>query len=121
VVEHTEKPYLFISEQYRALKKGGLLILGTPNLFRPVNIIRLLGQLKFPAKIGYAKEIGDYIHVQEFHEQQLKLLLEEVGFKKIEIYHSYFGLSFTNICFSERPKSNLGKLMSHVLTFSAIK
>jgi len=122
VIEHTEHPYKFLKEQFRVLNKGGTLLCGTPNLFRPGNIIKLLsGRLKFPVKIGYNEEIGDYIHVQEFHEQQLKLLLREVGFTDIKVKHCYFGLSFTNICFSMYPKNNLGKSVSHFLIFTGKK
>ena len=118
VIEHNERPYNFLNEQYRVLKKGGTLLCGTPNLFRPGNIIKLLlGRLNFPIKIGYNEEIGNYIHVQEFYEQQLKLLLKEVGFTDIKVKHCYFGLSFTNICFSLYPKSNLGRLASQFLIF----
>jgi len=65
------------------LKKGGFLVFGTPNLFRPASIFKLiLGKLYFPYKLGYVKGIGDYIHILEFHEYQFKLLLQEIGFTK---------------------------------------
>ena len=122
VIEHTETPFLFLKEQYRVLKNGGSIIVGTPNIFRPANIAKLLlGNLRFPVKIGGNEEIGDYIHVQEFHEQQLNLMLHEIGFKDIKIYHQYFGLSITNVAIAKYPKSNFGKLFSHFLTFHAYK
>lgn len=122
VLEHTEKPYRFLSEQYRVLKKGGLLFVGTPNLFRPANIAKLiLGKLAFPVKIGFKEKIGDYVHVQEFYEQQLNLVLKEVGFNDIQVHHCYFGFSAINICFSMYPKNKFGKLMSHFLIFTGEK
>lgn len=122
VVEHVEKPSLFLAEQYRVLKKKGVLLFGTPNLLRPVNILKLLlGKLYFPIKIGYNQEIRDYIHVQEFYEQQMKILLKEVGFKDITVFHSFFGIHFLNLAFSFYPKSNFGKTMAHYLTFMAKK
>jgi len=116
VIEHVKKPYLFVSEQYRVLKKGGSLIIGTPNILRSANLVKLmLGKLRFPVKIGENEEIGEYVHIQEFSEFQLKNLLEEVGFKNIEVRHCYFGIWPLRITFSLYPKGNLGKGMCHYL------
>lgn len=122
VVEHVEKPYLFLKEQYRVLKKGGFLVVGTPNLFRPVNLIKLIaGLLSFPVKIGYYEKIGDYIHQQEFCEYGLKMILKEVGFSKISTFYSFFGLHFLNLTFSSIPKNKIGRSLSHYLNFVAEK
>jgi ubiquinone/menaquinone biosynthesis C-methylase UbiE len=122
VVEHVKKPYLFLSEQYRVLKKGGTLILGTPNLFRPANIVKILiGKLHFPLKIGYNEEIGDYIHIQEFNEFQLKNMLEEVGFKNIDIKNCYFVIWPLRITFSLYPKGKIGRGMCHYLMVMCVK
>jgi ubiquinone/menaquinone biosynthesis C-methylase UbiE len=122
VIEHTETPYAFLKEQYRVLRKAGNILIGTPNLFRPANVMKLIsGRLKFPIKIGFNEEIGDYVHVQEFHEQQLKLILGEVGFTNVHVRHCFFGLPFSNLCFSMYPKSAIGKLMSHFLIFTGEK
>ena len=116
VIEHVKKPYLFVSEQYRVLKKGGSLIIGTPNILRPANLVKLMfGKLRFPVKIGENEEIGEYVHIQEFSEFQLKNLLEEVGFKNIEVRHCYFGIWPLRVTFSLYPKGNLGKGMCHYL------
>ncbi len=122
VIEHVKKPYLFISEQYKILKKGGTLICGTPNLFRPANLIKLfIGKLKFPNKIGHNVEIGDYIHIQEFYEQQLRLLFEEVGFKNIKIFHIYFGFFPLKITINKHPKNAIGKSLCHYLMLKCNK
>jgi len=122
VIEHVKKPYLYLFQQYKVLKKGGTLICGTPNLFRPANILKLfIGKLKFPKKIGYNVEIGNYIHIQEFHEQQLKMLLQEIGFKNIEIQNIYFGILPFNIHISKLPKNTIGKSMCHYLMFKCNK
>lgn len=116
VIEHVKKPHLFLSEQYRVLKEGGALLIGTPNIFRPVNVFKLLlGKLFFPIKLGSNQEIGDYVHMQEFNEFQLKNMLEEIGFKEIEIKHCYFGIWPLRITFSLYPKSKIGKGMCHYL------
>jgi len=122
VIEHTEKPFLMVREQYRILKKGGHIVIGTPNVFRPANMLKaLFGKLKFPIKIGFAEEIGDYIHVQEFHEAQLLLLAKECGFKNIKVHHVFFGFSWLNICFSMFPLSQVGKTFCHYLLLTAEK
>lgn len=120
VVEHVNKPYLFLSEQYRVLKKGGVLLFSTPNLFRPANIIKLfLGKLKFPLKIGYNKEIGEYIHVQEFYDQQMITILKDIGYKDISVLYGFFGIHFFKIVFQNIPKQNFGKSLCNYLIFFA--
>jgi len=122
VIEHVQTPLFFLKEQHRVLKQDGILVLGTPNLFRPVNILKLLlGRLRFPVKIGHNEDIGDYVHIQEFYEQQMNVLLKEVGFRNISVCHSFWGISFLHLAFSKHPKGNLGKSMAHYLTFKARK
>jgi ubiquinone/menaquinone biosynthesis C-methylase UbiE len=122
VVEHVSKPFLFLSEQYRVLKNGGVLIMGTPNLFRPANLLKLLlGRLHFPAKIGRNYELGDYIHIQEFYEQQMMILLKEVGFKSIEVKYCFLGIHPVNITFSKYPKGAIGQKLCHFLMFKCVK
>ena len=83
---------------------------------RPANLLRaFIGQLNFPRLIGRNEEIGDYIHIQEFHEQQLKLNLEEVGFVDVKIIALYFGLSMLNISFSDYPEKGIGRTCAHFL------
>jgi len=114
VIEHTEKPYSFIAEQYRVLRSGGTIIVGTPNLLRPMNCIKaVFGLLQFPVVIGGNQEIGEYVHVQEFHSAQLKLLLHEVGFVNVVLHHIYFGLSMSGVCFSKFPSGNFTQTFSH--------
>jgi len=116
VIEHTVKPNFFIAEQFRVLKPGGKIGIGTPNIFRPANVARaLLGNLNFPMVIGGNQEIGDYIHVQEFHESQIRLSLEEQGFISVSVECIFFGLSFLNLSLADLPDFNLGKTFCHFL------
>lgn len=116
VIEHTPRPFRFLSEQYRVLRGGGRVIVGTPNVLRPANLVRaLLGKLQFPMTIGHFEEIGDYVHVQEFHEQQLKLMLEEVGFVDVAVIPLYFGPSMLNVSFSDYPQEGAGRTLAHFL------
>jgi len=89
-------------------------LFGTPNLLRPANIIKLmLGKLRFPVKIGSNAEIGDYIHIQEFNEWNLRNLVEEVGLTVLNIDYCFWGFHPFNIRFSSMPENNIGKTMCH--------
>jgi ubiquinone/menaquinone biosynthesis C-methylase UbiE len=123
VIEHTERPYSFMREQYRVLRGGvGTVIVGTPNLLRSMNCLKaLIGKLHFPVIIGRNEEISDYVHVQEFHTTQLKLLLEETGFVDVTLHHVYFGFSMSNICFSLFPTGSIGKTFAHFIMAKGVK
>ena len=122
VLEHVDKPYLFLSEQFRVLKNGGKLIIGTPNLFRPVNILKLfLGKLRFPYIVGSSKDAGIGIHTQEFHEHQLTFLLKEIGFEVVSLKPVFFGIAPLNIAFSYFPKNKISRTFSHYLLVECTK
>jgi ubiquinone/menaquinone biosynthesis C-methylase UbiE len=51
VIEHTEMPYGFLNEQYRVLRKGGNILVGTSNLFgRPTYSNLLWGEIEISHK-----------------------------------------------------------------------
>lgn len=120
VVEHVNSPFLFLSEQYRVLKPGGSLILSTPNLLRPFNIMRLLcGSLTFPKKIGEDGVLGDLVHVHEFSEYELLLLLKEIGFTDVKLLPTYFG--FGQFKLFDTPDKTPFRSLCHILSVSARK
>lgn len=122
VLEHVQKPFLFVKEQYRVLKNGGWLILTTPNLFRPANVAKLLlGRLAFPNKIGYTEGIGDYIHIKEYTTHDISMLLEEAGFVEVIIDTLYLGLPLLNITLAEYPINRVAKSFCHYLLVTARK
>jgi 2-polyprenyl-3-methyl-5-hydroxy-6-metoxy-1,4-benzoquinol methylase len=122
VIEHVEKPFLFLQEQLRVLKPGGGIILTTPNLLRLANVGKiLLGQLDFPKKIHYDDLYTTAHHQQEFTEWNIVGMLKEVGFSEIEVRCSFWGLHFLNVQFKAHPQKGMGRLMSHYLTFHAKK
>ncbi len=122
VIEHVQKPFLFLQEQFRVLKSGGKILIGTPNLLRPANVLKIFfGNLKFPMKIGENFEIGQYIHIQEFTDNSLKIMMEEVGFVNVEVFYIFWGIHILNKMFSAYPKGAIGKQMAHFLYFSGEK
>jgi 2-polyprenyl-3-methyl-5-hydroxy-6-metoxy-1,4-benzoquinol methylase len=122
VIEHVRKPQFFLQEQLRVLKKGGYIIMGTPNLLRPVNMLKIItGRLHFPLVIGENKQIGEYIHLQEFTKWSVVRMLEEAGFVDVQVDYCYFGLHFLNIKFADFPEGNIGQTLCHYLMFTAKK
>jgi ubiquinone/menaquinone biosynthesis C-methylase UbiE len=118
VIEHVLKPYSFLTDQYRLLKDNGYLIIGTPNLFRPTNMGKLLvGKLKYPANLGEIDHLGKYIHVQEFSQTQLKNMLQEIGYTIIEEKSCFFGLQALNFEIKDFPASQFGKTFCQYLMF----
>jgi len=121
-IEHTAKAHLFLAEQFRVLKKGGYIIVGTPNLLRVANIVKVLvGRLHFPKKISDENLYTSSHHIQEFTEWNIRSMLEEIGFEKIELKRCFFGLNIFNIEFRKYPEKGIGRLMAHYLTFFAQK
>lgn len=122
VLEHTEKPYLFLKEQFRVLKKGGHIIIGTPNLLRMANIAKIFfGKLHFPKKIENSGLYTSSHHIQEFTQWSISNMLKEIGFENIELKCCFFGLHIFNIQFKRYPTGGIGKIMAHYLTFCAKK
>lgn len=118
VIEHVQKPYMFLLDQYRLLKKGGYLLVGTPNLHRPANIIKLAtGSLTFPVNIGDLGHLGSCVHIQEFTHYQLQNMLEEVGFKNIKSTSCFFGFVPFNLQISQFPTSRLGQTLCQYQIF----
>jgi len=120
VIEHTPRPSLLLEENLRVLKPGGYLLCGTPNIVRPANIAKLLlGKLTFPFRLDTGLMNPSYlnpgirtegmIHVQEFNQYQLRIMLEEAGFEVVSLVPCFFGISFLKINFCDFPTSNLGQ------------
>lgn len=118
VIEHVQKPYSFLQDQFRVLKKGGYLLVGTPNLHRPMNLAKiLLGKLTFPVNIGDLGHLGSCVHIQEFTQYQLKNMLEETGFKIVNQRSCFFGICPLNIQFQAFPNTDAGKNLCQYMIF----
>lgn len=95
VIEHIENDVDMIKEAYRVLKKGGHLILGTPNRDRLIHgLLKLVGKpVKYPLYIGNYDDLGDMIHVREYTNDELKSLLVRVGFRRVEMEPYWLGIA----------------------------
>ncbi len=66
VLEHVEDDAVFVREHIRVCKKGGRVVIGTPNYFRVTNLpLCLLGKLKYPRDMG-SDTYGRCVHLREY-------------------------------------------------------
>ncbi|MBD3311958.1 methyltransferase domain-containing protein [archaeon] len=86
IIEHVYDTENFVKECHRILKKGGELIISTPNINSYQNrFLVLIG--KMPLWIDYAPNLKSYKHykttghVRVFNKKTLTRLLETYGFK----------------------------------------
>lgn len=100
VVEHLKDPYGLMSEMSRIVKKGGKLILSTPNILNLRSRFRFL----FEASYDYFREppydhIKHYkgtginisqVHVLPWRYHELEFLLNESGFAPIDVKTSVY-------------------------------
>ncbi len=87
LIEHVEKPAVFLKEANRVLKKGGAMVITTPNKKSLVN--RVFHSYETP------------IHISLFDYPQLEALLEREGFRVAEFYcQPYSGEN----CYGSRNK-----------------
>lgn len=90
-IEHTNvsNVKLFLKEAYRTLKKGGYLLLVTPNAKRLSSLVyRLLGFNKYPMNPD---------HVFEYTREDLLHILQDFKLFKYHILPYFFGIHLKNI------------------------
>ena len=107
VLEHVENDALFVKEHLRACKKGGRVILGTPNYFRATNLVAyLLGQLKYPRDMG-SDTYGRCVHLREYGKNQLLELVKSSGSfideNSIKIIPCWLGVMALDVGISKLP------------------
>ena len=98
VIEHLENPRAVAREWFRLLRRGGTLIISTPNneSWRSLMHLQLHGHF---SEFGY----GYYpAHITALLRQDIELLLEEVGFCKPEFSFTNVGLIPDSIRFLRR-------------------
>lgn len=105
VLEHVENWQKFILDQVRVAKKGGEVLIGTPNRLRLSNLLlSLFGKLSYPRSMGY-DDYGEILHLQEFSRKELLDNLNSFGesVKGISFVPCWLGSNFFKIGF-KRPR-----------------
>jgi len=100
VIEHVESPVEFLNEIYGLLKKGGRLIIATPN---HSDILMKLLPEDFPSFFYRS------VHRWYFNELSLSYCVEKSGFKIIDIKHKHtFGMSNALVWLRDKkPQGNV--------------
>lgn len=80
IIEHLYDTFGFLQECNRILKKGGILVLTTPNIASLGNRIMMMFFGKRPGAIDYRKEKGPG-HIRAFVKNELESLIEEADFE----------------------------------------
>jgi len=97
VIEHmtTRDTLPILREIRRVLKKDGLLILETPNLFSLIHRIKAVFGIDFGYDLGdaYIKKRGYPSHIREYSANELKTILTNCGFRieKLIMSHLQYG------------------------------
>lgn len=107
VLEHVEDDAMFVKEHLRVCKKGGRVIIGTPNYFRVTNLpLYLLGKLKYPRDMG-SDTYGRCVHLREYTKNQLLELVKgsEVFVDKnsIRVIPCWLGVMALDLGISKLP------------------
>lgn len=106
VIEHIERDREMVAEAYRVLKNGGQLILGTPNRDRLIHLLlKLIGRpVQYPLYIGSYDDLGEMIHVREYTATELKDILIAAGFKHVEVFPYWLGITILEFGFVKVAK-----------------
>ena len=97
VVEHLRNPYTIIPEINRIIKKGGSLILSTPNILNLKSRFRFLAEGTYEYfretpldQVKNPKEVIFNLHLVPYKYQELEYLLTASGFKVCDIFASVY-------------------------------
>lgn len=83
VIEHVKDPDVHVQETYRVLKKGGILIISTPNIRFSDHLVQLVIKGVFP-KTSLDPNYYDGGHIHFFTYKDMQQLLRKAGFKNIK-------------------------------------
>lgn len=91
VLEHAQNPAWVLREINRILKKGGKLIINTPDRLSLVLDSSFYGNicnfLPFNLKRLFGKVFLEYTHRKEFSFREIKVMVEKSGFKIVKSNH----------------------------------
>lgn len=96
VLEHLDQPGVHLSEMYRILRPGGVLIMTTPS----VRSRRVLELLAFRLNLIDAAEIRDHKHY--YTEGELRTLLVHAGFANDSIRYRSFSLGMNQLVVAKK-------------------
>ncbi len=128
IIEHLYNPDLMLSESNRVLKKGGYLILSTPNLcawfnriLLPIGVQPLFLEPSTKSKLvgagflkKFKKESQPVGHVRIFTLQALKDMLEMNGFKIMKVKGAIYDSGFpSKLWFIDKLFCTIPTLSSH--------
>jgi len=108
VLEHVEDDAMFVKEHLRVCKKGGRVVIGTPNYFRVTNLpVYLLGKLKYPRDMG-SDTYGRCVHLREYKKDQLFDLVKSISSfidaDSIKIIPCWLGVMALDIGINKLPR-----------------
>lgn len=94
VLEHVEDDQNLVDEVRRVLRKGSQFYCGTPNRQRLSNTLRQkLGRPpKYPLNLGVDPTYGNLVHLREYTQKELALLLKFADFREFSCRPFWFGL-----------------------------
>jgi len=94
IIEHLPDHYTFLREIHRVLVPGGHLVISTPNLSRYPPFLRGIIRRWFIKRGKYSHiqnvEGKQYGHISEVTSKQLRMELENTGFKIISLEYGAF-------------------------------
>ena len=95
VFEHLRNPLHVLEEIYRVLRRGGLLILSTPNLYYlPRFLFFLFGKglsIDLYEELGRVRKVGHVGHIREYSKKELENVLTKTKFRIIKAFFvTYF-------------------------------
>jgi len=92
VIEHLKRPYNALQEISRVLKKGGTLIISTPNIMNWYSRMKFLKDGYFNNYFSEKEFSGEGYHISPLHFWQLRFMLNQVGLEIEEMKsNNYLG------------------------------
>lgn len=122
VIEHLATPKSALKEISRVPRKGGYLILETPNTAGLSNRVKaLLGKSVYASNLDYWFNADRFFgHIREYTATELKWMLNQCGFECIKMKKTDASLFATPIANREHCRTNRNEI-SYYSLYSAMK
>lgn len=110
VIEHVQNPDAVVSEFKRVLKKGGIVLVTTPNILNPAELIHNLKHF-----IMWLIKKEEVTHIQHFTFSRLKKTFKQFKVQKLEgVGFGAAFLPFNNFPYLKKLDYYLGKIMQPI-------